>query len=135
MVETEIQKFRREFFESLSEEGYRVYRKFENDYLMKKHPEQVTHRIVNCFVIDEWEEREMINLFWEKLSRREVGLYLKKYFEKEEKKEEEKKEEEKKEEEKKKNFSFLKKFFKKKEREKKCEEQKEEISWLKSYKK
>ena len=125
MVETEIQKFRREFFESLSEEGYRVYRKFENDYLMKKHPEQVTHRIVNCFVIDEWEEREMINLFWEKLSRREVGLYLKKYFEKEEKKEEEKK----------KNFSFLKKFFKKKEREKKCEEQKEEISWLKSYKK
>ena len=130
MVETEIQKFRREFFESLSEEGYRVYRKFENDYLMKKHPEQVTHRIVNCFVIDEWEEREMINLFWEKLSRREVGLYLKKYFEKEEKKEEEKKEEGKK-----KNFSFLKKFFKKKEREKKCEEQTEEISWLKSCRK
>jgi hypothetical protein len=125
MFETEIQKFRREFFESLSEEGYRVYREFKNDYLMKKHPEQVTHRIVNCFVIDEWEEREMINLFWEKLSRREVGLYLKKYFEKEEKKEEEKK----------KNFSFLKKFFKKKEREKKCEEQKEEISWLKSCRK
>lgn len=113
MIETEIQKFRREFFESLSEEGYRVYQKFKTDYLMKKHPEQVTHRIVNCFVIDEWEEREMIKLFWEKLSRREVGLYLKKYFEKEEKKEEEKKKEEKK-----KKFSFLKKFFKKKEREK-----------------
>lgn len=125
MFETEIQKFRREFFESLSEESYRVYREFKNDYLMKKHPEQVTHSIVNCFVIDEWEEREMINLFWEKLSRREVGLYLKKYFEKEEKKEEGKK----------KNFSFLKKFFKKKEREKKCEEQKEEISWLKSCRK
>ena len=130
MVETEIQKFRREFFESLSEEGYRVYQKFKTDYLMKKHSEQVTHRIVNCFVIDEWEEREMIKLFWEKLSRREVGLYLKKYFEKEENKEEEQTEQEKK-----KNFSFLKKFFKKKEREKKCEEQKEEISWLKSCRK
>ena len=125
MIETEIQKFRREFFESLSEEGYRVYEKFKTDYLMKKHPEQVTHRIVNCFVIDEWEEREMIKLFWEKLSRREVGLYLKKYFEKEEKKEEEKK----------KKLSFLKKFFKKKESEKKCERQKEEISWLKNCRK
>lgn len=126
MVETEIQKFRREFFESLSEEGYRVYQKFKTDYLMKKHPEQVTHRIVNCFVIDEWEEREMIKLFWEKLSRREVGLYLKKYFEKEEKKEEKK-------------VSFLKQFFKKvfkkKEREKKCERQEEEISWLKNCRK
>lgn len=126
MFETEIQKFRREFFESLSEEGYIVYREFKNDYLMKKHPEQVTHSVVNCFVIDEWEEREMINLFWEKLSRREVGLYLKEYFEKEEKKKEEKKEN---------KASFLKKFFKKKEREKKCEEQKEEISWLKSCRK
>lgn len=119
MIETEIQKFRREFFESLSEEGYKAYREFKNDYLTKKHPKQVTHRIVNCFVIDEWEEREMIKLFWEKLSRREVGLYLKEYFEKEEKKEEKK-------------VSFLKKFFKKKEIEKKCERQKEEISWLKN---
>lgn len=35
MIETEIQKFRREFFESLSEEGYRAYKKFKSDYLMK----------------------------------------------------------------------------------------------------
>ena len=67
----------------------------------------------------------MINLFWEKLSRREVGLYLKEYFEKEEKKEEEKK----------KIFSFLKNFFKKKGEIKKCEKQKEEISWLKNCRK
>lgn len=119
-MKLKFKNFVENFFESLSEEGYRVYREFKNDYLMKKHSEQVTHSIVNCFVIDEWEEREMINKFWEKLSRREVGLYLKKYFEKEEKK---------------KNFSFLKKFFKKKEREKKCEKQKEEISWLKSCRK
>lgn len=92
MIETEIQKLRREFFESLSEEGYRVYREFELDYLRKKHSEEETQKKkFHCFFVKEDEEREMIKLFWEKLSRREFGLYLKEYFEKEEKKKEEKK--------------------------------------------
>ena len=98
MVETEIQKFRREFFESLSEEGYRVYQKFKTDYLMKKHSEQVTHncelfcywwmgrkrndKIILGKTIKAWSRAVLKKIFWKRREegRREEGRREEKKF-------------------------------------------------------